>query len=403
MISLPANNLVVLIDQFTKATVETITYDVLSKHVAVVTDIRELGDEHYNSDVVIFEPALSVIVTPSILSELKTKLDLRVFIVYQNFELVEAFKGLATFIQADYSDISWNFVYAVVNNDLAILEPYQRSVKVLDSFKAVKDKIPVDMREYFDRFRSEYLSLVSSVSGLIDDNARLSELVDAQKAIGTRTISALTELKDLFDESQDKINSFETLLSESYTTTFGGFYPERPRVLYIKRISHVAGIDTLLSILFTVITKQYKMGCKIIKLVDSSNGLDMRYVPNTYACVDDPYNTSELLQNDFLLKTGAYSVMFDTLMLNRSGLDFLIVHDMRGVMSLALDQTLIDLRVNEVSSDYATLGEYTNVLSDVGKNVVFPWNYSEIKKFTGTRIVKLVNHPTVTEILDLLL
>ena len=394
------NSIVVLIDQFTKATVETVTYDVLSKHVAVVTDIRELTDENYKSSVVIFEPSFSVMVTPEILAELKQNLEIEVFAVYQNEDAVRALTGLVHPIKADYSEIGWNFIYAVVNNDLAILEPYQRSVRVLDGFNAVRSRIPEDVVEYLDRFRGSYMTLVSAVQDVLTENAKLRETVEAQETIGRQTIAGIVELKELLDRSQDKVNAYELMLSKSYTVEFGGFYPERPRVLYIKRLSHLAGIDTLLSILFAVLTKQYMTSCKIIKLVDSSDALDLRYVPNTYVPVTDTYNTSQLLTNDFLVKLGGYNVMFDTLMLNRSGLDYLIVHDMRGVMGTALNPNLIDLRLNEMSADYAVLGEYDNVLSDFGKQVDYPWSFKESRKYTGTEIIKLTNHPTVGAILD---
>lgn len=394
------NNIAVLIDQLTKDTVETITYDVLAKHVVVLTDIRELGDEHYHSAVVIFEPSFSVIVTPEILKEIKEKFDLRVIAVYQSDAAVMPLLPYVEAVKADYSDINWNFVYALVNNDLAILEPYQRSVKVLEGFKAIQQKIPMELQDYFRRFRGTYLELVRSTTDLINKNAELQQVAETQQVIGMQTIAGLVELKELLDRSQDKVNAYEALLSESYSVTFGGFYPERPRVLYIKQIAHVPGMDTFLSLLFAVISKQYRSSCKVVKLVDASNALHMRYVPNNYVAVTDAYNTAELLTNEFLMKLGAYNVMFDTFMLNRSGLEYLIVHDMRGGMGSALDPMLIDLRINEISADYAVLGEYDNVFSDATRGVAFPWSFRECQKYTGSSTIKLANHPTIGAVLD---
>ena len=397
------NSIVVLIDQFTKATVETVTYDVLSKHTAVITDIRELSDEHYKGSVVIFEPSFSVIVTPEILAELVGRLEVTVYAVYQNDDAVKCLLDYVKPIKADYSDIGWNFIYAVVNEDLAILEPYQKSVKVLDGFKAIRSRIPEDIVSYFDRFRGSYMTMVSATRELLQRNAELQETVIAQETIGKQTIAGLLELKDLLDKSQDKVNAYEAILSKGYTQVFGGFYPERPHVLYIKQFSHLSGIDTLLSLLFAVITKQYMSSCKVIKLVDSSNALAMRYIPNTYVPITDSYSTAQVLTNDFIMKMGGYNIMFDMLMLNRSGLDYLIVHDMRGVMGVALDSTLIDFRLNEMSADFAVLGEYDNVLSDLSKSADFFWSYKVSRKYSGTDIVKLTNHPTVGAILDRLI
>lgn len=394
------SNVIVVLDRFTKDTVEAITYDALSKHVSVLTDIKELADVHFEADVVIFEPAVTMIVTPEILEELITTLKIRVHLIYQNDSLITPIVKYCHCVKADYSTIDWNLVYAAVKEDLAILEPYQRSVKVLDSSAGVVPHIPADLKEYFERFRATYINLACAAEKLIEQNAALAETVETQEKLGKEAIAAVSELKTLLDASQDKCHSYEAMLSKTYDITKGGFFPDRPRVLYIKSISHLAGIDTFISVLFAALQKQYKASVKVVKLVDASSTTQLRYVPSFYVPVKDSYNTSVLLENDFLLKLGAYSMMFDTLLLNRSGLEYLIVHDMRSTLNSALDATLVDLRVNEMTQDYAALGEYDNVLSNTGAKVMFPWDYNDIKKHTGTKSVRLVNHPTIVEVLE---
>lgn len=395
-----SNNIVVLIDQFTKDTVDSITYDALNKHVTIITDMKELADVHFEANLVIFEPSVSLIVTPEILTEMAETLKLKIHLFYQHEEAVASIARQCHCIKADYSEIDWNLVYAAVQGDLAILEPYQRSVRVLDSFKTVEDRLPADLREYITRFRGTYMTLTGQVNALLDRNAELEETVSTQEKLGEQSVAGISELKALLDESQSKCNAYEALLSRSYDTVKGGFFPDRPRVLYIKSISHVAGIDTLISVLFAALQKQYKASVKVVKLVDAGSALQLRYVPNFYVPVSDAYNTAVLLQNDFLLKLGAYAMMFDTLLLNRSGLEYLIVHDMRSTLNSALESTLVDLRINEMSQDYAALGEYDNILSDAGKKVMFPWSYKEIQKHTGTKSIRLVNHPTIVSILE---
>lgn len=398
-----SNNIVVLIDQFTKTTVDGVTYDALNKHVAIITDMKELAETHYDAHLVIFEPSLSVIVTPEILHEAITSLKLHVHLFYQHADVIAPVASMCKCIKADYSEIDWNLVYAAVREDLAILEPYQRSVKVLESFKRVEERIPEDMREYILRFRGSYLALAARVNYLLDENAQLVETVATQEKLGEQAVAGISELKDLLDDCQHKCNAYEALLSKSYDVVKGGFFPDRPRVLYIKCISHVAGIDALISVLFAALQQQYKASVKVIKLVDSGAALQLRYVPNFYEPVQDSYNTASLLQNDFLVKLGGYAMMFDTLLLNRSGLEYLIVHDMRSTPNSALDPTLVDLRINEMSQDYAALGEYDNVLSDGGKHATFPWSYKDVAKNPGTKSVRLVNHPTIVSILDALI
>ena len=394
-------NIVVLVDSFTRATSD-VAFDALSKRTTVITDIRELSEEYLHNEysLVIFEPALQVIVTPEILQES----DIQCYIVYQTEERVLPFKSIATLVKADYSEITWNFVYGVVNSDVAILEPYQNSRTVIDSFSSIRSKIPEELQDYFTRFFGTYLALAASADNLVTKNSQLVDLIEAQSSIGNKAIKSVLELKNLLEYTQSKVTNYEALLSKTIDLVFNGFYPERPRVLYIKQISHVSGLDTLLSVLFSSITQQYKSSCKVIKLVDSANSISTRYIPMNYIPVTDKFNTGDVLRNDFILKLGTSRLMWDTLMLNRSGLEYLIVHDMRGVMRSALDPTLIDLFINEVSPDYASLGEYTNVLSGYSTNFVeYLWDYKEISEVFGSKIVTLTGHPTVSDILEVLM
>lgn len=398
-----SSNVVVLIDQFTKNTVDSVTYDALSKHVTVITDIREITDMQQGADVVFFEPAINVVVTPEIIDEYITSLAIKPHLFYQSEQNAILFKSKCHCIKADYSVIDWNIVYAAVKSDNAILEPYQRSVRVLDAYKAVVDKMPEDMQDYIMRFHASYMDLAAVVTQLLEENARLRETVETQEKIGQQAIAGIVELNTLLNASQDKCNAYETLLSKSYDVVKGGFFPDRPRVLYIKTISHVAGMDTLISVLFSVLKAQYKASVKVVKLVDASAALQLQYIPDFYVHVQDSYNTSVLLENEHLLKLGAYAMMFDTLLLNRSGLEYLIVHDMRSTLNSALHNTLIDLRLNEMGADYAQLGQYDNVLSDTKKKVSFPWPFEEIQKHTGMNSVRLANHPTIVSILEQLM
>lgn len=394
------SNIVLLIDQFTKNTVDSITYDALNKHVTIITDMKELAEVHRGASVVMFEPAVSLIVTPEILQEAQESLGLKFFLFYQSDAAIAAVADKCQCIKADYSVIDWNIVYAAVRQDLAILEPYQRSVRVLDAYKGIRDRLPADLQEYFTRFHTSYMDLAGIVNTLLSENAGLRETVATQEKLGELAVSGISELKDLLDYSQDRCNAYETLLSKSYDITKGGFFPDKPRVMYIKSISHVAGMDTLISALFAALKTQYKVSVKVVKLVDAGTAQHLHYIPNYYVHVQDSYNTAVLLESEHLLKLGAYSIMFDTLLLNRSGLEYLIVHDMRSTPSCALDSTLIDLRLNELTADYVMLGEYDNVISDSSKGAMFQWSWKEIQKHTGTKSVRLVSHPTVVSILE---
>ena len=118
-----SGNVVVLIDPYTRKAVENITYDALAKHVTVITDIREITDTNYSCDLIMFEPAVPAIVTPAVISEFAELYGVRAHLIYSTQEVADLFAGRVHAVKADYRTLEWNLIYAVVHEDLAILEP----------------------------------------------------------------------------------------------------------------------------------------------------------------------------------------------------------------------------------------------------------------------------------------
>jgi len=396
------SNVVVLLDNYTRHAVESVTYDALVRHVTVLTDIREISDSNYACEFVFFEPAVPAIVTPENLKYVQETFGVKAHLVYQTDAVADLFGDMVHSVKASYSLLEWNLIYAILNSDSAILEPYQRAKSKAMEFASLLENVPDDLVAPLNKMYLSYLSLGSDYRKLITENSRLQELLGNYKSVGAKTAKAIKELRELFNQVSSENRTYCAMLSESYDVMFTGVYPDRPRVLYVKSISHVAGVDNLLMVLYSVLTKQYKVSCKVVKLVDSANAISLRYVPNVYLPLSDSYSTSDVLSNDFLMSLGAYNLLMGLLMLNRSRLDYLIVHDMRGTMNAALDASLYDLRLNEVSQDYAVLGEYDNLLSDYPQ-APFNWSFSDIIEFTGTNTSKIAHHKTVASILDYLM
>lgn len=395
-----SDEILVLIDQLTKDTVWKASYDAISKKSKVVRDIREISASNNGSTLIVFEPSFLFVITKEIASHLIDRFDIKIIAVYQDEKMHGCLGNEVNYFKCNYGDINWNLIYGLVQSDFAILEPYQNSLEIIDSFSSIRDKVTPDIAEYLTRFRGTYLTLLNAVNSLSEINDKLQTDLDIAEHLSNRSIKGLKEMKHLLDLSMDKIKSYELLLSKTYDECVTTFYPDRPNVLYIKRISHLSGIDLFISVLFSTITTQSKLSCKVVKLLDSSNARTISYVPRTYFPITDTYNTSDILTNEFIMKIGSFKVMFDTLLSNRSGLDILIVHDMRSSIQDALSPDLINLKLNEITSDYLILGEYDNTLSDTGSNVDYEWDYRAIKKYTGSKLSQLVNHPTITKVLD---
>ena len=395
------NNVVVLLDQFTRDHATSVAYDSIGKHATVLTDIRELTSAHTDCEFVFFESAVPVVVTLASITEACSQFNITPIFIHTTTEMGNLFCDKATTIRADFSVIDWNLIYAAVNGDSAILEPYQTPKRIISEMSLESSKIPVECRDMFNRMYKSYIDLSIAYRDMVSQNSKLTETVGLYRSVGRRTSEALTEIKTLLEESERKNMEYAALVSQSYDVVCFGVYPDRPRILYIKSLSHLSGIDSLIMTLYSSLVHQYKMSCKVVKLVDHTNTNGIRYVPNVYTPITDTYNTRDILMNDFVLCLGAYRILFDELLVNRSGLSYMIVHDQRATPNMAIDPSLVALQVNEMAGDHAVLAEHENVLSDVDA-AQFVWDFKETSKHTGTRSLKLVNHPAVVSLLNYL-
>lgn len=396
------NSVVVLLDTYTRHSVDTITYDAIAKHASIVSDIREISDVYYGASFVFFDASIPSIVTPELLNHVVSTFKVKPFLVYQNDAVRDLLSDNVTAIKSGYRTIEWNLIYAVVNGDTAIMETYQRAGIEPYELASLYENLPEAFVEPINKMYHSYLSLGQQLHKLMEERVQLKESIGNYRSVAVRTNSIIQELKNLYDEVVGENRVLAAMLSESYDKTFKGIFLDRPRVLYIKTISHLSGIDNLIMVLYSVLTKQYKVSVKVVKLVDSANAVSLRYVPNVYFPLSDSYNTHDVLVNDFLLSLASFNLLMGQLMLNRSRLDYLIVHDMRGTLNPALDSSLYDLRLNEMSSDYATLVEYDSILSDY-KKAPFYWSFSDVAEYTGTNALKLANNKTISSILDFLM
>ena len=192
-----SGNIVVLIDPQTRKSAESITYDALSKHVTVITDLREITDTYYGCDFVFFEPSVPGVVTLDALRETIDLYSVNAHLVYSIDEIGVLLSEVCQCVKASYRTIEWNLIYAVVHSDLAVLEPYQRTIFEPVEFAKTVESLPSECVDPVSRMYHSYISLARSYNTLISENARSREMLSMYRCIGAKTQQAIEELQGL--------------------------------------------------------------------------------------------------------------------------------------------------------------------------------------------------------------
>ena len=375
------SDIVVLLDSHTRDAVQRISYDSLNQHCIVITSLNELTVANLNSTLICFGTAIPTAFDLETLTRYKDDLSLKCYLVTNNASFEKCYNTVADVVLLEHTVIEWNLIYSIVNSDFAALSVYRQMPGVVKTFKELLPDLPKSISDTVESLYLSYLFLSEKFGDQVAQSSNLVNTINLYKSVASRATRTLERMDEEYKLLQSKCHTLEAALAKDGNATFSGVYLDRPKILYIKSISHLAGIDILLSVLYSSIIKQYYSSCKIVKIVDHTNARDLKYVPNNYFFVSDTYTTGDILSNDFIIALSGTSRLMDLLLLNRSGLDYLIIHDMRGLSDSILDDSLIDVKDK----------------SD------FLWDFSEVSKYSGTNSLKLLNHPTIVNLLDRLI
>lgn len=398
------DNCVVILDRDTKTLVENVAYMDLSNNATILTDINELNGSFTKMPVVLFESILLSTATLTMLRELKYKYEFNFILLYNDDNIAKIASSVCTLYKCDYSNIDINLIYSVVMKDSIVYENYSKVVKHIDAFQHTYSTLPKEHKELFRTLYTDLIDIVGHHNSMLKQIQDLEHQLNVSEAEFARIKKGIIELNNYYDEIHDNVTEYETRLTSSYDKPVSGDYPDKPKILYLKEQQHLPGCDILLNTLYFVLTTQFNTSCKIVKLVDSSNAKGTRYLPDSYAIMQNVYNNKDVLSEDFILKRGPYDRVFDLLLLNRAQLRYLIVHDMRGTSSLALDESLIRSTVHIVSSEYKQFFQSESILTENKKAGDLFWNNEIYRNIpVEKRLVALSAHPTVKKLLDKLM
>lgn len=395
---------IILLDSSTRTLAKSISYTELSNIAYIVTDITEINNAYANMTVVLFESLIFSQTSIGVLRELKHLLNLKYILLYSNDDIVTLVSDICVLKKCDYRIIDHNLIYSVTMNDDIVFESYKHFGKPIFEFSQIANQVSENDFKFMNIMYQSLIDCYTQYNRLLEQHSNLQTVCESYEATFEKIKSGVKQLQEYYSTVDNRVSEFETRLSTDYDKIVVGEYPNKPIILYLKEFQHIPGIDILLNTIYFVVTVQYKHSCKIVKLLDSTNALQSMFIPNNYTYIQNTYNNRDILENDFILKRGVYDVFFDTLLLNRSSLYLLIVHDMRGCSSFALEENLIHTSIYCSSSEYSNIFDDVNLLTEDKNTSDLFWNSKEYNKISvKERLLKLSSHPTVTKIMDSIL
>lgn len=387
------NNTLVLLDVITRKSGSFIDFEGISKVAEIISSIDEISPLYKGYNLIIFEPAGFSCADIPTLERLKELHRLNIILASSCDESVIHLASLITIVICDISHIDATLVQCLASGDLNTLKDYQEIIPNIQIAQQTLAHLPAEVAPIFQTLSNNLQRVATSINDLITTNHEQSIIVEGLQASNHEMQNEVNRLQVSGKEDKIKLHEYETLLTAQYLKTIDISYPDKPVIIYLKQYQAIPGIEVFIRTLYNVLTLQRKCSCKVLKLIDSNNALVRHFIPDDYLCMTNTYNTSEVLNGDFLLKSGAYDLLLDTLLSNKARLNYLVIHDCRGCISNTLSERLINVFLNICTSDYASYFMEDNILTESPKSSKLYW------KMGSATPIQLMNHPTIQEIL----
>lgn len=153
------------------------------------------------------------------------------------------------------------------------------------------------------------------------------------------------------------LEKYEVVFSQDVYTKLNLYdYANKPMILYFKVYTEFIGEAMFIETLVDSLRFQYGKSVKVLQLFDGSGDRQIRLLPPYYSHVRNYYKISQIIENNYLCKSGDYFNLLDRLLNNKYGLDVLIILDKKDHDECILSGTYPQFNLCRLPQQAETLG-----------------------------------------------
>jgi hypothetical protein len=333
-------NVILLVDTFTRSRMKTNVADLAAYDVKIVNTLREISSKilEKTTTVVILEDFLRKSQAYSDLELYKDILGLKYVYIGLDDTLLSSVSHIAKTYRMDPTLLDYDMMYGIIFEDPLMQARYLEETKISSegeqiAFRLLQDP---DQSEEIRRLSENLISLYAIQRSTYHKLEVQEELSQQLKL----SLQQLTEYDEVLENAYLEIianarhlnrslKQFEPILARDvYDKVPLSKYPQRPMIIYLKEYQELHHLNSFINILFAMFKRQYKNSVKVVRLYDSSSSKRLLGIRDErYVRLKNNFLYSDVVSNDFLIKTGNYRKMFDILLDNKNGLGILIVVD----------------------------------------------------------------------------
>lgn len=252
--------------------------------------------------------------------------------------------------------------------------------------------------DVFDAIAEEKEKIQEQVSLLEKENARL--LSDREKL--------LKGFQEVLKESENlnkTLQRYEDIFTKDvYEKLRLHDYSNRPMVIYMKEFEDFLNLDELVETLVFTLRLQDRKSVKVLRLFDSYTSRKLLTVPDYYTVLRNRYVMSEVINNDFLCKSGDYRKVLDKILRNEVGLDILILVDSKSYDDIVVSGTMLSFNLCRETAHLSVfkLNETNTLINSGDEDYELYWGFYDTEEMDNKeKMVFLSSRPAIRKILEL--
>ena len=331
---------ILILDENSQHDVMTSVSELVRHDIKIIPSLENLTDDlvrNYNT-VILLEKYLLQDNSISNLRLYKEVFKLDYIYIGTDDVLLTLMRTVAKCFKMSIEQLTYEKLLGVILNDDALLEKYTLDYLPLENH-CLSLKEDLLKQGLFDGIvKSTYETLVSLLSILEYKDDLIKTLdekcITQEREITTNEEQADALYKEMFRvmsaEYQRDLNikQYEAILTEDIYKKISLInYRNRPLIIYFKQYTKLNDFDYLITTLYNAIRIQKGLRCKVLKLYDSKDSIEIALQPNYMKLIRNNFTTAEVEVNDFIVKFGDYSKVLDILLNNKIGADILLVFD----------------------------------------------------------------------------
>lgn len=327
---------ILVLDDISKERVKSNVSTLISRGIYLVSSLDEITEVMLTdtSTVIILEGMLKQAFGLESLRVYKECLNLEYIFLVQKTNWDPILKTIGRIYRTNIVNLSFEILQAAIYDDKALVADDELSD--MDSVNLANKVIGSTNSTHAESVLANTLLSVlkreeETIRNLQTSILNCEQLHAENELLRQKNEKYLKEYTKMFDKAaqlNDVLSQYEMIFAKDIYTKIDLYsHSERPAIIYLKEFETLTGFDKLIETLYNAIRIQNKQSVKVLRLYDSSASRKVMTLPAYYTVIKNKYKMSDIDSNDFVCKTGDYTRILETLLLNRMHLDVLIIVD----------------------------------------------------------------------------